>query len=256
MTTPRTPLIAGNWKMNGTRTEARAWTAAADAAADESPNDAAIFPPYPWLADVAAQLGAPGGAVALGGQACHGEARGAYTGAVAAGMLAELGCRYVLCGHSERRSLFGEDDAIVAASVAAALAEGLEPVLCVGETLAEREAGRTQEVLLRQVDAGLAALTGPSDPLVVAYEPVWAIGTGQAATPAEAAEAHGWIRARVAESDPARAERLRILYGGSVNPDNIGGFLDVPDVDGALIGGASLDPDAFARLVRAGAATP
>jgi len=165
-------------------------------------------------------------------------------------MLAEAGCRYVLCGHSERRHLFGETDAQVAAGLLQALEAGLTPILCVGETLDERRAERTREVLERQLDAGLATLRGPADPLLVAYEPVWAIGTGQAASPKEAAQAHGWIRARIAGRDADRATALRILYGGSVNPDNIGGFLEVPDVDGALIGGAALDPARFGRMIR------
>ncbi|MDJ0522761.1 MAG: triose-phosphate isomerase [Planctomycetota bacterium] len=250
MTTTRTPLIAGNWKMNGTREEARGWAAAAAEALTGSTNDAAVFPPDAWLCDVAEVLASAGGAVALGGQSCCWEPKGAFTGATSAAMLAEVGCRYVLCGHSERRHVFGESDADVAGSMAQALAAGLTPVLCVGETIEEREAGRTQEVLLTQVDAGLGALRGADDPLVIAYEPVWAIGTGKAATPTEAAEAHAWIRARVAETDAERAERVRILYGGSVNPDNIGGFLDVPDVDGALIGGAALDPVKFGLMIR------
>ncbi len=253
MSANRIPLIAGNWKMNGSRADARAWAEAAVAAAGDASNDAAVFPPYPWLGEVAGVVG--GSRVALGGQACHGEVSGAYTAAVSAGMLMETGCRYVLCGHSERRALFGEDDAFVAGTLGAALRAGLEPVLCVGETLEERETGNTQSVLLRQVDAGLAEIRGPDDPLTIAYEPVWAIGTGKAASPAEAAEAHGWIRARVAETDAERAGRVRILYGGSVNPENIGGFLEVPDVDGALIGGAALDPAKFSAMIRATPAT-
>jgi triosephosphate isomerase len=249
-TLARRPLIAGNWKMHGSRAEARTWAGAAAEAAAGSPNDVAVFPPYPWLPEVAGLLAGHGGAVALGAQGCSWEARGAFTGAVAASMLAEAGCRYVLCGHSERRHVFGEDDAQVAGSLARALEAGLEPVLCVGETLEEREAGRTREVVLGQLDAGLARLGGPQDPLTLAYEPVWAIGTGRAASPAEAAEVHAWLRARVARTDAERAARVRILYGGSVNADNMGGFLEVPDVDGALVGGASLDPGTFGRLIR------
>ena len=249
MTTPRTPLIAGNWKMNGSRAEACNWAEAAVQAAADAPNDVALFPSYPWLAKVAGLL--DGSRVALGAQACAAEPRGAFTGAVSAGMLAEAGCRYVLCGHSERRHVFGETDDYVAGSLAQALATGLVPVLCVGETAEERAAGQTQAVLLRQVDAGLARLRGAQDALVIAYEPVWAIGSGQPATPEEAGQAHGWIRARVAETDAERAASVRILYGGSVNPDNIGRFLGVPDIDGALIGGAALDPDKFGAMVNA-----
>ena len=197
-------------------------------------------------------LGAPAGKVGLGGQSCHPKASGAFTGAVSAPMLADLGCRFVLCGHSERRHVFGETDAFVADSDRAALAAGLVPVLCIGEQSDEREAGETHAVRARQLDAGLGALSGPDAPLVIAYEPVWAIGTGKAATPTEAADAHAFVRGRVAEQDAERAEAVRILYGGSVNADNIDGFLAVPDVDGALVGGAALDPEGFARIARAG----
>ena len=250
MSTPtRTTLIAGNWKMNGSLGEARAWAEAATEAAQRSPNDVAVFVPAPWLLPVAGLVSEMGSRVALGGQACCWEPKGAFTGAVSAAMLAESGCRMVLCGHSERRHVFGESDEEVAGSLAQALEAGLEPVLCVGETLEEREAGRTAEVILRQLDAGLARLRGPEDPLIVAYEPVWAIGTGKAASPTEAAEAHAALRARVAETDAERAARVRILYGGSAKPANMGGFLEVSDVDGLLIGGASLDPAAFAAMI-------
>jgi triosephosphate isomerase len=166
-------------------------------------------------------------------------------------MARDAGCTYVLCGHSERRSLRGETDEVVRTAMGRVLEEGLTPVLCVGEVLEERRGMRAREVVLRQLDAGLEALRSPSDPLVVAYEPVWAIGTGLTATPDQASEAHGWIRSRVAAVDRDRAEGLRILYGGSVNPGNIEGLLDAPDVDGALVGGAALDPEAFSRIVTA-----
>ncbi len=245
----RTTLIAGNWKMNGSLGDARTWAEAAAAAAKDSPNDVAVFPPAPWLMAVGGKLTDAGGGVHLGGQAVCWESKGAFTGAVAASMLAEAGCAMVLCGHSERRHVFGETDEEVAGGLAQALEAGLEPVLCVGETLEEREAGQTEAVILRQLDAGLARLRGADDPLTIAYEPVWAIGTGKAATPTEAAEAHAALRARVAETDAERAARVRILYGGSANPDNMGGFLDVSDVDGLLIGGASLDPAKFAAMI-------
>jgi triosephosphate isomerase len=166
-------------------------------------------------------------------------------------MLKDAGCTYVLCGHSERRLHRGETDTVVQACVGRALAEGLVPILCVGETLEERRAHRARSVVLRQVEAGLEALRGPEDPLLIAYEPVWAIGTGLTASPAEAQEVHAWIRGRVADDEPRRAEGLRILYGGSVKPGNIGGLLAAPDVDGALVGGASLDPEAFGLLAGA-----
>jgi len=248
----RRRLIAGNWKMNGGRAQALGWARAAVESAALTEHELAVFPPYPWLAEVAAVLGAPQGAVRLGAQACHPEPAGAFTGAVSASMLAEAGCTYCLCGHSERRQLFGETDAFVGQSLRAALSAGLVPILCVGETLAEREAGDTAAVVLRQLEAGLDALPSPSAPLVVAYEPVWAIGTGRSATPGQAAEVHRRIRERVAERDPTRARALRILYGGSVKPDNMDGFLGMEEVDGALVGGASLDPAAFRLLARAG----
>ena len=244
-------MIAGNWKMNGLRTDARRWAEAAVAAAQDCPNDVALFPSYPWLDEVGRIVGAPSGKVALGAQACSGEPFGAFTGAVAAGQLADAGCLYVLCGHSERRHVFGETDQMVAASMRQAYEVGLTPVLCVGETLDERNGMQARNVVLRQVDAGLEALPGPSAPLIIAYEPVWAIGTGLTASPKEAAEAHGWIRWRVGEVDQERAEGLRILYGGSVKPGNIGGLLAASDVDGALVGGAALDPEAFAALIKA-----
>jgi triosephosphate isomerase len=248
---PTRRLIAGNWKMNGTLADAARWARAAVAAAMSSPNEVVLFPPYPLLATVAPIVSAGGSTVRLGAQACHTEPYGAFTGAVSAAMLAEVGCAYVLCGHSERRRHFAEDDARVAGSVRAAVVAGLVPVLCVGETAEERAAHRTREVVLRQLDAALDALPRPDARFEVAYEPVWAIGTGVHATPEQAAEVHGWIRSRAAERLPKRRDRLRILYGGSVTPANIAGFLSETDVDGALVGGQSLDPAAFASLVHA-----
>ncbi|MFV1959771.1 MAG: triose-phosphate isomerase [Planctomycetota bacterium] len=247
----RRPLIAGNWKMNGLRADALRWAKAAVGAAEEGGNEVALFPPSPWLTEVGAILGAPDGLVGLGGQACHTEPFGAFTGWVSAPMLADAGCRYVLCGHSERRILGGETDATVADALVQALEASLIPILCVGETFEQRRAHQARNVVLRMVDAGLDALPGPESPLLIAYEPVWAIGTGLTASPREASEAHGWIRAQVGERDADRARSLRILYGGSVKPGNIGGLLAASDVDGALVGGAALDPDAFAALVRA-----
>jgi triosephosphate isomerase (TIM) len=242
-------LIAGNWKMNGSLSDARRWAVAAVEAARGAAAEVAVFPPYPWLGEVGRVLA--GSPVALGAQACHPEPLGAFTGGVSAAMLMDAGCRYVLCGHSERRLLAGETDVVVAETLRRALEAGLEPVLCVGETLAQRKALETKAVLSRQLEAGLAALPRPDAPLTIAYEPVWAIGTGVVATPAEAREAHGWIRLEVGRLAPPRAPTIRILYGGSVKPDNMDGLLAVPDVDGALVGGASLDPVAFARLVKA-----
>ncbi len=245
----RRPLVAGNWKMNGTRPLARTLAEAALAAARAAREvDVAVFPPYPLLPFVAEALGSPDGPVALGGQGCHADAAGAHTAGVSASMLVETGCTLVLCGHSEVRRETRQDDEGVRGSAAAALAAGLRPLVCVGETRAERDAGRAREVLERQVDAVVRGLPRGADGIDVAYEPVWAIGTGVTATPEEAGEAHAWIRARL---DAARGERARILYGGSVAPANIGGFLSVPGVDGVLVGGQSLDPAAFTSLVEA-----
>ena len=249
--TARTPLIAGNWKMNGSADEASLWAHRAAGAAATSKNDVAVFPPAVHLDRV--QEIVTESRVSLGAQCCHPEPSGAYTGAISASMLPVYGVSMVLCGHSERRHLFGESDEFVAQSMKAALGAGLTAVLCVGETLEEREAGMTREVLLRQIDAALELLpTQQRQLLVVAYEPVWAIGTGKAASPVEAGEAHAWIRARIAQVDGEWAGRLRILYGGSVKPANIEGFLAVPDIDGALVGGAALKPDDFAALIAAG----
>jgi triosephosphate isomerase len=251
---PRRFLIAGNWKMNGLRADALRWARATRDAAAGAPNDVAVFPPYPWIAEVARAL--EGSGVAVGGQACHPEPFGAFTAGVSAAMLRDAGCTLVLCGHSERRRA-GETDAQVAAQVRQALDAGLAPVLCVGETAEERRAHRTRDVLLRQLAEPLATLRAREEPLTIAYEPVWAIGTGATATPETAAEAHGWIRAGVALDHPVRASStLRILYGGSVTPANIGGLLAAKDVDGVLVGGASLDTAAFGRIVRAVPATP
>ncbi len=248
------PLVAGNWKMNGTRESARLLASAAVDAARSCPAvDVAVFPPHVWLDSVSQVLRAAQGAgvtVALGGQDCHGEPKGAHTGAVSAAMLAEVGCSYVLCGHSEVRRENGQDDARVAKAVAAGLAAGLRVIACVGEDAAERDAGRAREVVTRQVAAVLSGAAAGPDRLDVAYEPVWAIGTGRTATPETAGEAHGWIRALLA----AAAEGARILYGGSVQPDNIRGLLATPGVDGVLVGGQSLDARAFRALVHAAAA--
>jgi triosephosphate isomerase len=241
--------VAGNWKMNGTRPEAQRLAAIAIEVAREAPDvEVAVFPPFVWLEAVAELLRVSRGAVALGGQSCHAEAAGAHTGAVSAPMLAEVGCTYVLAGHSEVRRECGADDARVRAAAAAGLSARLRVLLCVGEDGAEREAGRAREVVVRQVDAVVLGLEGAAERLDVAYEPVWAIGTGRNAAPEQAAEAHGWIRERL---EAAGARRARILYGGSVTPANIQGFLAQPGVDGVLVGGQSLDGRAFASLVRA-----
>ena len=207
-----------------------------------------ICPPFTALP--AAIEAAKGSCVAIGAQDCYWEKEGAFTGEVAVPMIADLGCSHCIVGHSERRQFFGETDATVDKKVEAVLAHGLGCIACVGETLAEREAGQTFAVLERQVRNGLARhLTSPR--LVVAYEPVWAIGTGKTATPAQAQEAHAFIRGVAAQAaNPAAAQAVRILYGGSVKPDNVAALMAQPDVDGGLVGGASLDAASFAKIVR------
>jgi triosephosphate isomerase len=213
-----------------------------------------LIPPYTSLESTGRRLA--GSAVGLGAQDLHHERSGAFTGAVSVSMLAACGCRYVLVGHSERRHVFGDDDSMVRRKLGAALDGGLLPILCVGETIEQRRGGETEAVLGRQLDGGLDEVpANVVERIVVAYEPVWAIGTGETATPEQAQDAIGWIRARLSDAYGAPvAERLRILYGGSVKPGNAADLLARPDIDGALVGGASLDPDAFAEIVRAGAA--
>jgi triosephosphate isomerase len=227
--------VAGNWKMHGSREANRALLDAL-VAADVA---GAVCVPFPYLSQVSERL--RGTRLAWGAQTLSEHASGAYTGEVSAAMLGDFGCRYVLVGHSERRQLFGEGDAQVAAKFAAARAAGITPILCVGETLQEREAGRTQEVVARQLDAVLAQ--GALGDAVLAYEPVWAIGTGRTASPAQAQEVHAFLRRRVG-ADTA------ILYGGSVKPANAAAIFAEPDVDGGLIGGASLVAVDFIALCR------
>ena len=245
----RRPIVAGNWKMNLLAAEAVAFCRALPAGAGAAPGpEAVLFPSYPLLPVVAAALA--GRAVGLGAQDLHPEPRGAFTGDVSAAQLIDAGCGWVLAGHSERRQGHGESDALVARKAAAALAAGLAPVVCIGESAAERAAGRTFEVLARQ----LAPLAW--DPrLVLAYEPVWAIGTGATATPATAEEAHAFVRGRVAELAGAPlAAALRILYGGSVTPDSAPALAAAGDVDGFLVGGASLDSTRFSAILSSFAA--
>ena len=208
-----------------------------------------IAPPFPALRR-AAELAEPLG-IAVSAQDLHGEKEGAFTGAVSARMIRDAGCRYTLIGHSERRQFFGETDQGVNKKIRAALGAGLQAIVCIGETLAEREAGQTEAVLERQLVQGLAGLTEADFSLIIiAYEPVWAIGTGRTATPEIAQQAHGFIRLRLTQTvSPAVAGRTRILYGGSVKPDNIGGLMAQPDIDGALVGGASLVAHSFAAIV-------
>jgi triosephosphate isomerase len=246
----RLPLVAANWKMHKSAAEARRF------ASELLPRirgiaqvEVAIAPPFTALAALAGSLGGSG--VALAAQNVHPQAQGAFTGEISIPMLAELGCRYCIVGHSERRALFGESDAFIADKVAALLAAGLRPILCIGETLEQRESGRTHETLRRQLSGSLARIeTGAPGELVIAYEPVWAIGTGRTATPELAQEAHGFVRAWLRDRFGAAADSLRILYGGSMKPDNARALLDQPDVDGGLVGGASLDPADFSAIIR------
>ncbi len=244
----RRPLMAANWKMNGLQ---RDGIALASAVLHGLPALAAapqivICPPATLLAPVGAVLA--GTSVELGGQDCHTKASGAFTGDVAAAMLADLGCRHVIVGHSERRALHAEDDALVSAKAAAAHGAGLTAIICIGESLADREAGRTLEIVARQLDLSVPQASTALN-TVVAYEPVWAIGTGKVATPMQVAEVHGAIRNRLARQVAGGGD-IRVLYGGSVKPDNAASLLSLDDVDGALVGGASLDAAQFLAIAR------
>jgi triosephosphate isomerase len=250
MTGDRRPVIAANWKMNKTNAEAAAFCA--DFTARELPpaTDVVICPPYTVLRTVVE--GVRGSAVRVAAQNMHEQDAGAFTGEISAPMLLELGVSGVVLGHSERRQLFGETDAALARKIPRALAAGLLPILCVGETEEEREAGETQRKLRQQVQADLAAVaTEELADVVIAYEPIWAIGTGKTATPEQAQDAIGFVRALVRDRDATVAQRVRILYGGSVTAANAAELLALPDVDGALVGGASLDPAEFATIVSA-----
>lgn len=246
-------LIAGNWKMNLNREDAVS-LAKAVAAAPAGENTDVLICPSPVYVDAVAQAVA-GGKVHVGGQDVYFEASGAFTGETSTDMLKDVGCSHVILGHSERRNVIGEDDAIINKKVHAALAAGLTPVLCVGELLEERESGKTTEVVASQLTGSLAGVS-ESDmaKVVIAYEPVWAIGTGKTASPAQAQEVHADLRKMLADHyNPATAEGVQILYGGSVKPDNAAELLGQPDIDGALVGGASLKGDSFAAIIAAGA---
>jgi len=246
----RRPVIAGNWKMYKTQAEARAYFSALVPLVRDSVHcDIIVAPPFTALA--AAVDAVQGTPISIAAQDMHGEPEGAFTGEVSAPMLVEVGCRAVIIGHSERRQFFGETDESANKKVKTALASGLTPILCVGELLAERENGAAEKVLGRQLHGGLAALTvAEFSRIILAYEPVWAIGTGRTATPETAAEAHRFLRQQAAASFTAdRAAGLRILYGGSVKPDNIKGLMAQVEIDGALVGGASLNAEAFASIV-------
>jgi triosephosphate isomerase len=255
MATQRTPIVAANWKMHKTHLEALQAVQKLGylvSAEDTESVEVVVCPPFTALRSVQTLIESDRLPFALGAQNVHWDEKGAFTGEVSAGMLAALKCAYVIVGHSERRQMFGETDETVAKKVKAVFGAGMTPIACVGESLAERDAGRTEERVSGQVRAGLGGL----DPdrartLVVAYEPIWAIGTGRNAEPADAGQVTGLIRATLAEmysDDVARA--VRVQYGGSVKAGNIRGFMAHPEVDGALVGGASLDPEEFALIVK------
>ena len=249
----RQKLVAGNWKMHGgLKANQQLLQDVVAGVADLRGMVAAVCVPFPYLAQ--AQSALTGTPVAWGAQNMSEQVQGAFTGEVSAAMLQDFSCRYVLVGHSERRAIYGESDALVAEKFAAALAAGLHPVLCVGETLAQREAGETMQVVSAQIDAvlkrvGVAAFSDA----VVAYEPVWAIGTGRTASSEQAQEVHAAIRAQIASADANVAAGLQILYGGSVKPANAVELFGMPDIDGGLIGGASLVATDFLAICRAAA---
>ena len=246
----RTPMMAGNWKMNTHRADAIALAKGVAERATATPAvETVLCPPFPYLYDV--KVAVEGTAVKVGAQNLYWEEKGAFTGEVSVTQIAEV-CEYVIIGHSERRQYFGETDETVKRRMRAALTHGLTPIMCVGETLQQRESGQTNDVLVRQVRGGLDGVEVPPH-FVVAYEPVWAIGTGLAADGATAEQAVALIRDTVRAVAPAAAAAVRILYGGSVTPDNIAEFMSQPDIDGGLVGGASLKVDSFAALVEAAA---
>jgi triosephosphate isomerase len=245
----RRKLVVGNWKMNGGRL-ANAELLAALKAAGPWNCDVAVCAPFPYLADVALSL--QGGRMTWGAQDCSSHEAGAYTGEVAAAMLAEFGCRYVIVGHSERRAYHAESDQLVADKAKIALAHNLTPIVCVGETLAEREGGQTDLVVKRQMSAVIHTLGHCISQVVVAYEPVWAIGTGKTATPEQAQAVHALLRTQLHAATP-KVEEMQILYGGSVKADNAASLFSQPDIDGGLIGGASLKAADFAAICRAAA---
>ena len=242
-------LVVGNWKMHGHHA-ANETLLEALRTAGPLPCDVAVCPPHPYLAQAAERLARS--AICWGAQDCSAQEQGAYTGEVSAAMLADFDCRYVIVGHSERRSLHHESDQLVADKAQAALAKGITPIVCVGETLAQREAGETEAVVKRQLSAVIHALGHCAGEMVVAYEPVWAIGTGRTATPEQAQAVHALLRAQLHAATP-RADRMRLLYGGSVKPDNAASLFAQPDIDGGLIGGASLKAADFLAICRAAA---
>ena len=246
----RKSLVVGNWKMNGSREKARALAADIQAGLAGAKADVGVCPPFLHIPEVAEIV--KDGPLLLGSQNVADRDEGAYTGEISAPLLKEFGCRLAIVGHSERRALYGESNELVAARYARAIENGLIPILCVGETLAERESEQTFSVIAKQLYTVLdLADVGSLAGAVIAYEPVWAIGTGRTASTEQAQEVHAWIRARVAEMNKDIAENLQILYGGSVKADNAQALFSMPDIDGGLIGGASLDANSFLKICHA-----
>ncbi len=250
----RKPFVAGNWKMN---TDSQSSVSLAEGIASGSSEiagkraDIAVFPPFVYLPSIFKALNTSN--IAVGAQDVYFEQNGAFTGEISVSMLKDIGCTYTLCGHSERRHVIGETDELINKKVAAAISGGILPVLCVGELLEERKASQTNEVVTRQVKKGLAGLSAEKiSAVTIAYEPVWAIGTGLTATPEQAQQAHELVRNLLAEMyDAQLAEEIRILYGGSVKPDNAAELMRQQDVDGSLVGGASLKADSFLSIIQA-----
>lgn len=247
----RQVMVAGNWKMNGSRDSVKQLIQGIKAGSNGVKAEIVVCPSYIFIPDVTAAIA--GSAIKLGAQNMCEQDSGAFTGEVAGPMLQDFGVEYVIIGHSERRSLYGETDLVTAVKFAAVLKHGLKPIFCIGETLAERESGVTEQVLARQLDAileasGVASLANA----VLAYEPVWAIGTGKTATPQQAQDVHAFIRNKIAGLDKGIAAGLRILYGGSMNPANAAELIAQADIDGGLIGGASLKADDFLTICKAG----
>jgi triosephosphate isomerase (TIM) len=254
MTEPRRPLMAGNWKMNLNHYEANKLVQQLAHSLTEkelAQVEVAVIPPFTAIRSVQTAVDGDKWQIRYGAQDCSPHSSGAYTGEISGVMLAKLGCAYVVVGHSERRQYHHETDALVNAKVKAVLANEMAPILCIGEGLKIREAGEHVRHTLAQLDAGLAGLTNDQvEKVVVAYEPVWAIGTGKTATPEDAQEVIGAIRIRLGQNHPSVAANVRILYGGSVKANNIAAIMEQPDIDGALVGGASIDADEFVKIVR------
>jgi len=247
----RQPMVAGNWKMNGSSASVSELIDGIKAGVDKADAEVVVCPPYVFLSTVNSSIS--GSNIKLGAQNMCDQDKGAFTGEVSGPMLNDMGCEYVIIGHSERRTLYGESDEVCAAKYSAVLKNNLKPIFCIGETLEEREQGITEDVCARQIDAilnteGVASLANA----VIAYEPVWAIGTGKTATPEQAQEVHAFIRNKIAQQDAGIAEGLRILYGGSMNAGNAVELRGQPDIDGGLIGGASLKAEDFLAICSAG----